>query len=290
MAKAELKDLLEEILRAYPPIKRVKDDPVQFARGFYDKKRSKAEIEAVALFSAMLSYGSAKQFIKIIKATLEMCDFDFLLFIQQKARFRNTFNSYKWPAYRLSTSEEIKAFACAIGLTIQNEGGLETVFLSGYLPDRDIIAGLTKLHGKISEYAAQIVSPIPRGLRHLLPDPASGSCAKRWQMFLRWMVRRNDGVDMGLWKEVYPADLIIPLDRHISKISRNLGLTQKTTDTLNTAKEITEALSKFSPKDPVKYDFALCHLGISGECTHGRTAEPCQKCLLKPCCAVKQGK
>jgi len=102
---------------------------------------------------------------------------------------------------------------------------------------------------------------IPKSVNGLLPDPEKNSPCKRLNMFLRWMVRK-DSVDVGLWSEIDKAKLIIPLDTHVSKISRALGLTQRKTDSWKTAEEITFNLKKFDPQDPVKYDFAIFGLGI----------------------------
>ena len=186
--------------------------------------------------------------------------------------------------YRMSKSDEIAVFAHSVGEVIKQYGSLKSVFLSGYFSEHNIQKGLIKLHSSISKAAEKIQGTLTHGVKHLLPDPSSGGCAKRWHMFLRWMVRKNDGVDMGLWEEVNPANLLIPVDRHISQIARHLGLTSRATDTWKTAEEIAENLRNICPEDPIKYDFALCHLGMSGECTHGKTKEPCKKCILAPCC------
>ena len=98
------------------------------------------------------------------------------------------------------------------------------------------------------------------------------------------MVRPNDGVDIGIWSEVPASKLIIPLDTHISKISRNLGFTNRKSDDLQTAIEITNKLKECCPEDPIKYDFAICHLGIGGKCTYGKNPELCAKCILKELC------
>lgn len=275
-----LKTLLDRVLFQFPPETRIDADPIQFPRYFYDKGSPEAEIEAVALLAAMLAYGSAKQFNKKIRVLMQNCDWQYLdLIIGRK-------NMQDWPAYRLSTAEEIKIFCLASGDLIKKHKRLKTIFLEGYLPEHSIQKGLIALRQKLLEACKAYISPVPRGVKHLLPDPGSGGCAKRWHMFLRWMVRKNDGVDLNLWPEVSSADLLIPLDRHISKISRNLGLTSRKSDDWKTAEEITNNLKKYDKNDPVKYDFSLCHLGIAGECTHGKNPELCRKCILNQACAA----
>jgi uncharacterized protein (TIGR02757 family) len=126
-----------------------------------------------------------------------------------------------------------------------------------------------------------------RSLRHLVSDPRAGSACKRLVLYARWMVRPADGVDLGLWP-IAPSDLVIPVDTHIHRISRNLGLTNRRTATWATAEEITAALRKFDPDDPVKYDFALCHLGVSRECPSRPDPAKCEQCVLQDVCSVWQ--
>ena len=284
---ADLKPLLEKVLSDFPPVARTKADPIQFPRWFFEQRRPAAEIEAIALFSAMLAYGSAAQFIKKIEQTLDACNWRFLDLILDLKKATN----FKWPAYRLSTGDEIGIFARAVGSLIGRHKSLKVLFLKGYTPGKSIRAGLTSLHQAICKEAEQIGGPLSRGTRHLLPDPAAGGCVKRWHMFLRWLVRPEDGVDMNIWPEVSPALLLIPLDRHISRIARNLGLTCRGSDDWKTAEEIAASLARYCPEDPIKYDFSLCHLGIAGECTHGKNQELCRRCLLASAClAAKPGK
>ena len=122
-----------------------------------------------------------------------------------------------------------------------------------------------------------------RGPAHLLPNPRGGSSGKRLFLYLRWMIRPADGIDLGLWK-VDPALLLCPVDVHIHKLSRNLGFTRRTDLSWRTAEEITRALARFDPADPVKYDFALCHLGMLQRCPSRRDAKRCEGCAVMPVC------
>ena len=122
-----------------------------------------------------------------------------------------------------------------------------------------------------------------RGLSHLVPDPAKGSASKRLFLYLRWMIRKDDGVDLGLWP-IDPSLLVIPVDTHIHRIARNLGLTRRSDASLRTAVEITAALRRLDPKDPVRYDFALCHMGVSRECPSRRDEEKCARCVVQSVC------
>ena len=106
-------------------------------------------------------------------------------------------------------------------------------------------------------------------------------------MFMRWMVRPADGIDLGLWKEISPAKLIIPVDAHIQRIARFLGLTSRMQADWRMAQEITAALRRYDREDPVKYDFSLCHIGISEGCSGGKR-EACLTCALSEVCGENQ--
>lgn len=125
--------------------------------------------------------------------------------------------------------------------------------------------------------------PMTYGLRFNLPDPLEGASCKRWRMFLRWMVR--DGwPDFGLWTR-YPKDqLIIPVDTHVARIARYIGLTQRSTPDGRMAHEITASLRKRDHQDPLKYDFAISHLGILGDCPGVRKLPGCRPCPLVGVC------
>ena len=122
-----------------------------------------------------------------------------------------------------------------------------------------------------------------RGSAHILADPAGASGCKRLLLYLRWMVRPADGVDLGLW-DVPPSALLVPVDVHIHKLGQNLGFTRRKTTSWKTTQEITDALRRFDPADPVKYDFALCHLGMLRRCPSRRDAVRCEGCGVKPVC------
>jgi uncharacterized protein (TIGR02757 family) len=122
-----------------------------------------------------------------------------------------------------------------------------------------------------------------RGARHILADPRGASGCKRLLLWLRWMVRPADGVDLGLWR-VDPSVLLVPVDVHVHKLARNLGLTRRAQASWLVAEEITAALRRFDPGDPVKYDFALCHLGMSRRCPSRRDAARCDGCGVRPVC------
>ncbi|GAC1365700.1 MAG: TIGR02757 family protein [Polyangiales bacterium] len=124
-----------------------------------------------------------------------------------------------------------------------------------------------------------------RGARHLLADPRGASGCKRLLLFLRWMVRGPDGVDLGLWRaHVATSALLIPVDVHIHKLARNLRLTERPTPSWRTTEEITASLRALDPLDPVRFDFALCHMGMVRRCPSRRDAVRCDGCGVRPVC------
>lgn len=122
-----------------------------------------------------------------------------------------------------------------------------------------------------------------RGPTHLLGDPRAGSASKRLLLFARWMVREADGVDLGLWA-VPPHRLVVPVDVHIHRLSRNLGFTRRRDVSWRTAVEITQALARFDANDPTRYDFSLCHMGMVQRCPSKRDARRCEGCGVRPVC------
>lgn len=137
----------------------------------------------------------------------------------------------------------------------------------------------------VAHFADALRGPRPgRGLAHLVPDPRKGSASKRLFLYLRWMIRRADGVDLGTFAALDPAELIVPVDTHVQRIARNLRLTERKDASLATAREITDALRRIDPADPVRFDFALCHLGISKDCPSRRDETKCARCVVRAVC------
>jgi uncharacterized protein (TIGR02757 family) len=128
-----------------------------------------------------------------------------------------------------------------------------------------------------------------RGPAHLLPDPRGPSGCKRLLLLLRWMVRPADGVDLGMWN-VPPGRLLVPVDVHIHRLARNLGLTRRQSPSWKTTEEITRALARFDAADPVSYDFALCHMGMLQRCPSRRDPALCEGCGVKPVCVHWQAR
>ncbi|HEY1435285.1 MAG TPA: TIGR02757 family protein [Thermoanaerobaculia bacterium] len=122
-------------------------------------------------------------------------------------------------------------------------------------------------------------------VRFFFPNPADGSACKRWNLYLRWMVRR-DAVDFGLWPGIPTDRLVIPTDTHIHRIAQRLRLTRRKTADWKAAREITTSLARFDPRDPVRYDYALCRIGILGICHPRLSRCLCETCPVQGTCSV----
>ena len=130
--------------------------------------------------------------------------------------------------------------------------------------------------------------PRRAGVSYFFPRPSAGSGCKRLNLFLRWMVR-HDALDLGVWTRVSPAHLVVPLDTHVIRVGRCLRLTRYTSPGWPMALDITSSLRRLDPVDPVKYDFALCHLGMMNACGFNRPQRDAH-CPLGGMCRPRVGR
>lgn len=196
--------------------------------------------------------------------------------------------------YRFSKGIDHAIFFGSIARVIRTHGSLGALFEGAWASSGSmrgtLLAGVGEMRGFAAEVGHSLgvgdgsFSSLPRGAKHCLTSPESGSACKRWNLFMRWMVRQDDGVDFGLWGAIPASSLIIPLDVHVHRISRMLGITTRATADWRTAEQITSALAALSPDDPIKYDFALAHIGISGGCKGEYLPSICDICLMKNSC------
>jgi uncharacterized protein (TIGR02757 family) len=179
--------------------------------------------------------------------------------------------------WRFHTGPDLVAWLLAWKRLDSESGeGLEAHLRQG--PGDDADAALSALVQRLRREL-----PASYGTRFSLPDPAEGAACKRWRMFLRWMVRTG-WPDLGLWKGFSPADLVIPLDTHVARVARFIGLGHRATPDGRLAREITASLRLLDPADPLRYDFALSHLGILGDCPGLRRHSTCAACALYSVC------
>jgi uncharacterized protein (TIGR02757 family) len=272
-----LKKILDRYYHEYDFNSRVLHDPIEFPHRYRDP----GDIEAVAFLSSCFAYGRVELFKAVLEKILSKMGknpSDFLLHFDL-GKAKRDFAGIK---YRFNENRDILCLLFSLGKILKDHSSLENVFRQYYSRrDENIGTGLSGLMKTFLQIDASEVygdDIRPAGFLQFFPSPANGSACKRANLFLRWMVRDRD-VDFGIWKDIPKHKLIIPLDTHIARISRCLGFTHRRSQDWKMAVEITEALKAFDPLDPVKYDFALCHLGISGACK-GESGESCAGCLL----------
>lgn len=274
-----LKNVLDKFYRDYDFKGRLGHDPIEFPHR-YEKPR---DVEVSAFIASSLAYGKVDLFKPIIEKILLVMGpnpHEFLLEFSIK-RHRRLFEGIK---YRFNENEDLMALLFILHETLTCNKSLENVFMKFFRPDSFTIE--EGLAGFVASLLQINASPVygkdirPAGLRQLFPSPVNGSACKRANLFLRWMVRDRD-IDFGIWKGITKKKLVIPLDTHIARISRCLGFTERKSQDWKMAVEITEALKRFDPEDPLKYDFALCHHGISGVCKGEKNGAECKGCMLK---------
>jgi uncharacterized protein (TIGR02757 family) len=218
--------------------------------------------EIAGLISASLAYGRVAQILVSVGRVLDLMGsngmrespYAFLGRVTD-SEVRRLFRTFK---HRFTTGSEIAALLIAVKRTIVEYGSLEELFAAGVKKtDETVLPGLALFVERLRVSAGG-----PSACPSLLSSPSDGSACKRLNLYLRWMVRR-DRVDPGPWHKVARSKLVVPLDTHMFRIARALGLTKRRQANLRTAVEITQAFARHSPGDPVRYDFCLTRLGIN---------------------------
>jgi uncharacterized protein (TIGR02757 family) len=204
-------------------------------------------------------------------------------------------------AHRFHKTRELVDLLECLAIAIQTHGSLGALFRECYdESDVDIGASLARfvdalLTGRHRGHAGHkpgvILSEakddtLNKALHYLLTSPDDGSACKRMNLYLRWMVRRTSP-DLGLWTFVDSAKLVMPVDTHIHRITSFLGLNRRKSADWKTARALTDRLARFDASDPVRYDFALCRLGILDRCGTKKRKESCDVCLLNDVCRVR---
>lgn len=247
-----------------------------------------ADREVAGFFAAMLAFGNAAG----IRKTLERI---FMRLGERPAerlrgfRLEKNGGIFRGIVHRWVRPPALDRLAHSVGAALRDHGSLEALFMAGYDPAEGTLhAALSKFRSSLM-HGAEVGLPGMRGgtrasLGYLLPDPMAGSACKRFHLFLRWMIRPDDGLDLGLWRGVRTDQLTIPLDTHIARIGGLLGLSERKTPDRKMAEEITDALRRFEPADPVRYDFAICRMGILGHCPRRQDERLCARCPIQDVC------
>lgn len=268
---------------------RIAADPVELPRRWSDP----LDQEVAALFAAALAYGRADVFKPVLERVLAEMGPSPAAFVRAFVRSPRK-GAFAGAVYRFNRPADLAALAAAAGHVALRHGSLGERF-AGLFEEEG--GGAPALRPALARFAAELRGAPEagrllrgrgrRGLLHLLPDAAGPGASKRWNLYLRWMVRGPDAVDLGAWRGlVPPSALVVPLDTHVHRVARCLGLTARPDASWRTAEEITAALRRIDPGDPVRFDFALCHLGMSGACPARRDPSACEACPLAPACGT----
>ena len=277
-----LKETLDRVYERYTHRRFIGADPLQFAHRFSDRR----DVEIAAFLAAALAYGRVQQIERSVNdllARMNAGPYEFVTGFNPSRRAKLA--GFK---HRFTTGETVADLLELLRTVLHRYGSIEAFFVQSDDPDEpNVVPALARFCDSLTdEYARTHGGTLSRGLMYLLASPTRGSASKRLHLFLRWMVRA-DAVDPGIWTSIDKAKLIVPMDVHMARLCRILGLYESNTISLSTAVQVTESFARMEPADPVKYDFALSRIGILDDCNgYYRTA--CKACELYTICIERE--
>ncbi len=247
----ELKAFLDQKVILYNTESYIESDPIQIPHRYARKE----DIEIAAFLTATIAWGQRKSIIKnaaFLMDLLENSPYDFVLNASE-----NDIQNLRQFVHRTFNGLDCEFFIRALRNMYKNHGGPEKVFADGYNTDLTVFSAL-KHFRKVFLYTEE-----PNRAAKHISDVSANSAAKRLNMFLRWLVRKDEaGVDFGIWTKIPMSALMIPLDVHVGDVGRALGLLQRKQNDWKALEELMNALRTFDGKDPVKYDYALFGIGV----------------------------
>jgi uncharacterized protein (TIGR02757 family) len=251
-----IKQLLDQKVKQYNHIDFIEKDPISIPH-LYTKQQ---DIEIAAFFAAIFAWGNRTTIIQKSKELLERMDnAPFEYCTQHQVKDLKKLIGF---AHRTFNDRDLLYCIAFFKHHYANQKSLETAFFMDHDSGKKVktvAAGLVNF----KNYFFSLEDAPYRTKKHIA-SPENGSTCKRLNMFLRWMVRKDQhGVDFGLWKTISPADLIIPIDVHVARVSRSFGLISRPQIDWLTALELTEYCRTLDARDPAKYDFALFSLGVT---------------------------
>lgn len=272
-----LRERLDTLVATFD-ISTIEPDPLQLVLRYTDPY----DQEVAALIAAAFAYGRADIVVRNAGTVLDRMGASPYAYLQTFDRVEalTRFNGF---AHRFHKTVDLTELLERLAAVVRTYGSLGALFRHCYDDrDDDIGPSLTRFVNVVLA-TRQPGNAATASLRYLLTSPEDGSACKRMNLFLRWMVRRSPP-DLGLWSFVDPAKLVMPLDTHVHRIATFLGLTKRKSGDWKTARALTDRLAKFDRSDPVRYDFAICRLGILDLCSRKRRKENCDVCLLRDVC------
>jgi len=252
-AHQHIKAFLDEKVDLYNRSQFIEDDPIQIPHRFNKLQ----DVEIMGFWTAILAWGQRKTIINKANELVALMDgtpHDFIVHHSESDRKR--FLNFKHRTFQVTDTLYFLEF---LQYFYQKNNSLEAAFTKFMNDDDETVE--RALIGFHDLFFSLDVAPT-RTRKHIA-TPARKSSCKRLNMFLRWMVRDDDkGVDFGVWKHIKPAQLLMPLDVHVERVGRQLGLLKRKQRDWRAVLELTQALKEFAPEDPVKYDFALFGMGV----------------------------
>ena len=245
----ELREILEQLYQRFNRREFVHPDPLECLYR-YDDLRDR---EIAALVASSLASGRVAQILRSVSMVLEIMQAPHE-YLKRATRetLRRDFRDFK---HRFTTGEELALMLCGVKGLLERYGSLQESFAAGLKRGHEtVIPALSAFVSRLADAAGGAFGPF-------IPSPVDGSACKRLNLFLRWMVRRDE-VDPGGWDNVPASKLVVPLDIHLHRISLRMKLSERKQKDMRTALEITAAFKTFAPEDPVRYDFVLTRLGI----------------------------
>jgi len=243
-------ELLEEKFDQYNCLKFIETDPISVPHRY----KTKEDREIAGFLAATIAWGQRKSIVQSAQKLMLLMDdapYDFVMNFREKDLKR-----FEGFVHRTFNYTDITVFLYSLKNIFQTHGDIEKVFANGIK-----MGGMDHAIAHFRNVFFEV--PHPLRTRKHVSNPLQGSSAKRINMFLRWMIRKDGrGVDFGIWESIRPDQLICPLDVHSGRVARRLGLLKRKQDDWKAATELTENLRLFDPNDPVKYDFALFGLGV----------------------------
>jgi uncharacterized protein (TIGR02757 family) len=267
-----LGERLDELVTTFD-VSTIEPDPLQLVLR-YDEPLDQ---EVAGLIAAAFAYGRADIIVAnigVVLSRMKPSPFRYLRTFDRKEAAKH----FAGFAHRFHKTPELVELLQCIANVICEHGSIGALFEKCYDVDAPDIAP------SLSRFVTVTLGSDPDvTLRYLLTNPEDGSACKRMNLYLRWMVRRTPP-DLGLWTFVDPAKLVIPLDTHVHRIATFLGLSERKSGDWKAARALTDNLARLDPADPVRYDFALCRLGILDLCSRKQRKENCDVCLLRDVC------
>jgi uncharacterized protein (TIGR02757 family) len=254
---------IEKIYKQYHDPAFLRLDPLEFVHRLVGRENR----EIGGLVCSALAYGRVEQIRKSISRVLEITGLDVGRFCRD-VPFDEKKEAFDGFVHRFNTGADVALLLECASRAIRQHGSIEGMFETGFdKSDKTVKSALTAF-SRTMRAMAKMISPGKgrRGFAFFFPAPGDGthSACKRLNMYLRWMVRSSDGIDLGIWKKVTPAALIMPVDTHVARVAAQIGLTRRKTADWAMAEEITDALRRLDPEDPIRFDFSLCRAGMVG--------------------------